>query len=170
MSSPVSRWFSNDKMTAELNINILEHLQRQTSCTKDNSIVILCSTYKLQISIWALNYRRDNGIICRHATIGCQRFGSFKSKLKIDLFDWNIRWKNLIHIELYITVESSYVNCQNENDKNRYDMTGSRFRRAGYTLNQGSCWKLWRRRDTSRWSQLLGNHLPTLFHLQTLFR
>lgn len=87
-------------MTAELYIQVLQHIQRQTSCTKDNPILIICDNHESHISIEAVNYCRDNGIIYlslpphtshKLQPLDVSVFGPFKSKLKIALNDWHIR-------------------------------------------------------------------------------
>lgn len=87
-------------MTAELHIQVLQHIQRHTSCTKDNTILIICDNHESHISIEAVNYCRENGIIYLslppHTSHKLQPldvciFGPFKSKLKIAFNDWHIQ-------------------------------------------------------------------------------
>lgn len=67
---------------------------------QDNQILIICDNHESHISIAAVNYCRDNGIIyltlSPHTSHKLQPldvcvFGSFKSKLKIAFNDWHIR-------------------------------------------------------------------------------
>lgn len=87
-------------MTAELYIQVLKHIQRQTSCSKDNPILIICDNHESHISIEAVNYCRDNGIIYlslpphtshKLQPLDVSVFGPFKSKLKTAFNDWHIR-------------------------------------------------------------------------------
>lgn len=71
-------------MTAELYIQVLQHIHRQTSCTKDNPILFICDNHESHISIKACNYCRDNGVsiflchihITQITSAGCQRLWS----------------------------------------------------------------------------------------------
>ncbi|GBP05882.1 hypothetical protein EVAR_5164_1 [Eumeta japonica] len=47
-------------LTAELYIQVLQHIQRQISCTKDNPILIICDNHESHISIEVVNYCRNN--------------------------------------------------------------------------------------------------------------
>lgn len=87
-------------MTAELHIQVLKHIQRHTSSSKENPILIICDNHESHISIEAVNFCRDNGIVYLslppHTSHKLQPldvgvFGPFKSKLKIAFNDWHVR-------------------------------------------------------------------------------
>ncbi|CAK1597348.1 unnamed protein product [Parnassius mnemosyne] len=87
-------------MTAELHVEVLKHIQRHTSCTKDNPILIICDNHESHVSIQAVNFCRDHGIVYlslpphtshKLQPLDVSVFGPFKSKLKIAFNDWHIR-------------------------------------------------------------------------------
>lgn len=87
-------------MTSELFIRVLKHIQRLTSSNKNNPILIICDNHESHISIEAVNYCRDNGIVYLslppHTSHKLQPldvgvFGPFKGKLKIAFNDWHIQ-------------------------------------------------------------------------------
>lgn len=80
-------------------VNVLKHIQKHTLCSKENPILLLCDNHESHISIEAINYCRDNGIVCLsfppHTTHRLQPldvgvFGPLKSKLKIAFNDWHV--------------------------------------------------------------------------------
>ncbi|XP_034828899.1 uncharacterized protein [Maniola hyperantus] len=87
-------------MTSELFIRVLKHIQRLTSSNKDNPILIICDNHESHISIEAVNYCRDNGIVYlslpphtshKLQPLDVSVFGPFKGKLKIAFNDWHIQ-------------------------------------------------------------------------------
>lgn len=85
-------------MTSELHIQVLKHIQRHTLCDHDNPILIICDNHKSHISIEAVNYCRDHGIVylslLPHTSHKMQPldlciFGPFKGKLKVTYNDWH---------------------------------------------------------------------------------
>ncbi|CAG4953195.1 unnamed protein product [Parnassius apollo] len=87
-------------MMAELHVDVLKHIQRHTSCTKDNPILIICDNHESHVSIQAVNFCRDRGIVylClpphtshKLQPLDVSVFGPFKSRFKIAFNDWHIR-------------------------------------------------------------------------------
>lgn len=86
-------------MKADLYIKVLQHIQRQTSSTKERPILIICDNHESHASIEAINYCRAHGIVYLspppHTSHNLQPldvsvFGPFKGKLKICFNDWHI--------------------------------------------------------------------------------
>ncbi|KAK9882712.1 hypothetical protein WA026_022763 [Henosepilachna vigintioctopunctata] len=80
-------------------VDVLKHIHKHTLCSKENPILLLCDNHESHISIDAINYCRDNGIVCLsfppHTTHRLQPldvgvFGPLKSKLKIAFNDWHV--------------------------------------------------------------------------------
>lgn len=86
-------------MNADSHIKVLKHIQKHTSSTKDNPILIMCDNHESHVSIEAVNFCRDNGIVYLsfppHTSHKLQPldigvFGPFKAKLKVSFNDWHI--------------------------------------------------------------------------------
>ncbi|KAG5861528.1 hypothetical protein JTB14_008829 [Gonioctena quinquepunctata] len=60
-------------------LEVLKHIQKKTSCSKDNPILILVDNHESHVTIEAVDYARDVGV-----------FGPFKVKLKIAFNDWHV--------------------------------------------------------------------------------
>ncbi|XP_044762023.1 uncharacterized protein LOC123319221 [Coccinella septempunctata] len=80
-------------------VDVLKHIQKHTLSSKENPILLLCDNHESHISIEAINYCRDNGIVCLsfppHTTHRLQPldvgvFGPLKSKLKTAFNDWHV--------------------------------------------------------------------------------
>ncbi|XP_022909090.1 uncharacterized protein [Onthophagus taurus] len=80
-------------------LDVLKHMQRHTVCSKENPILLLCDNHESHVTIDAINYARENGIIYLsfppHTTHRLQPldvgvFGPFKSKLKTAFNDWHV--------------------------------------------------------------------------------
>ncbi|KAG5880093.1 hypothetical protein JTB14_011596 [Gonioctena quinquepunctata] len=80
-------------------LEVLKHIQKKTSCSKDNSILILVDNHESHVTIEAVDYARGNGIIYLsfppHTTHRLQPldvgvFGPFEAKLKIAFNDWHV--------------------------------------------------------------------------------
>lgn len=80
-------------------LEVLKHIQKKTSCSKDNPILLLVDNHESHVTLEAVNYARDNGIIYMsfppHTTHRLQPldvgiFGPFKAKLKVAFNDWHV--------------------------------------------------------------------------------
>lgn len=80
-------------------LKVLRHIQKITLCTKDNPILLLADNHESHVTIEAVDYARDNGIVYLsfppHTTHRLQPldvgvFGPFKAKLKTAFNDWHI--------------------------------------------------------------------------------
>ena len=80
-------------------LEVLKHMKRKTSCSKDNPILLLVDNHESHVTIQAVDYARDNGIIYLsfppHTTHRLQPldvavFGPFKTKLKTAFNDWHV--------------------------------------------------------------------------------
>lgn len=80
-------------------LEVLKHIQNKTSCCKDNPILLLVDNHESHVTIAAIDYARDNGIIYLsfppHTTHRLQPldvgvFGPFKAKLKTAFNDWHV--------------------------------------------------------------------------------
>lgn len=80
-------------------VDVLKHIQKHTLCSKENPILLLCDNHESHISIDAIHYCRDNGIVCLsfppHTTHRLQPldvgvFGPLKSKFKTAFNDWHV--------------------------------------------------------------------------------
>ncbi|XP_065160329.1 uncharacterized protein [Atheta coriaria] len=89
----------NGWITSAIFIEVLKHIQKKSSCSKDNPILLLVDNHESHVTIEAVNYARDNGIIYLsfppHTTHRLQPldigvFGPFKAKLKIAFNDWHV--------------------------------------------------------------------------------
>ncbi|KAH9627792.1 hypothetical protein HF086_000177 [Spodoptera exigua] len=83
-------------MTSDLYIQVLQHVQQQTLCSKDYPILIICDNHESHISIEAVNYCRNNGIVSPHTSYKLQSldisdFEPFKGKIKIAFNAWHVR-------------------------------------------------------------------------------
>lgn len=86
-------------INSELFIEVLKHIQKHTNSTKERPILLICDNHESHISVEAINYSRDNGIVYLsfppHTSHKLQPldvgvFGPFKAKLKIAFNDWHI--------------------------------------------------------------------------------
>jgi len=77
----------------------LKHIQKFTRCSKESPILLLCDNHESHVSLEAVNYSRDNGIVYLsfppHTTHRLQPldvgvFGPFKAKLKVAFNDWHV--------------------------------------------------------------------------------
>lgn len=80
-------------------LEVLKHIQKKISCSKDNPILLLVDNHESHVTIEAVDYARENGIIYLsfppHTTHRLQPldvgvFGPFKAKLKIAFNDWHV--------------------------------------------------------------------------------
>lgn len=46
----------NGLINSDIFFNVLKHIQKNTSCTKDNSILLLCDNYESHVFVEAINY------------------------------------------------------------------------------------------------------------------
>ncbi|XP_046975376.1 MFS-type transporter clz9-like [Vanessa cardui] len=53
-----SRWINSF-----IFVSVLKHIQKHTLCTKDNPILLLCDNHESHVSLEAINYAKENGII-----------------------------------------------------------------------------------------------------------
>lgn len=86
-------------INSDIFLEVLKHIKKYTSSTKENPILLLCDNHESHISLAAINYARDNGIIYLsfppHTSHKLQPldvgvFGPFKSKLKTAFNDWHV--------------------------------------------------------------------------------
>ncbi|KAG5892730.1 hypothetical protein JTB14_001101 [Gonioctena quinquepunctata] len=108
-------------------LEVLKHIQKKTSCSKDNPILILVDNHESHVTIEAVDYARGNGIIYLsfppHTTHRLQPldvgvFGPFKAKLKIAFNDWHVNnpGKTLTIYNIPKLAKIAYVesfNCKN---------------------------------------------------------
>lgn len=89
-----SGWINGD-----IFISVLKHIQKNTLCTKENPILLLCDNHESHITLEAINYAKENGIIYlsfpphtshRLQPLDVGVFGPFKSKLKTAFNNWHI--------------------------------------------------------------------------------
>lgn len=89
-----SGWINSD-----IFVSVLKHIQKHTLCTKDNPILLLCDNHESHVSLEAINYAKENGIIYlsfpphtshRLQPLDVGVFAAFKSKLKIAFNNWHI--------------------------------------------------------------------------------
>ncbi|KAI8437006.1 hypothetical protein MSG28_010406 [Choristoneura fumiferana] len=80
-------------------LEVLKHIQKKSSCSKDNPILLLVDNHESHVTIEAVDYARDNGIVYLsfppHTTHRLQPldvgiFGPFKAKLKTAFNDWHV--------------------------------------------------------------------------------
>lgn len=80
-------------------LEVLKHIQKKTSCTEENPILLLVDNHESHVSIEAVDYARKNGIVYLsfppHTTHRLQPldvgvFGPFKAKLKTAFNNWHI--------------------------------------------------------------------------------
>lgn len=75
-----SGWINN-----ELFIEVLKHIQKHTNSIKERPILLICDNLESHISVEAINYSRENGIVylsfplhpSRKPTSQCRCFRSF---------------------------------------------------------------------------------------------
>lgn len=87
----------NGWMTAELFPKVLEHIQKHTNCSKERKIILLMDNHESHISVTAINYCRDNGIVVLtfppHTSHKLQPLdvgvlGPFKTYCSVAFNDW----------------------------------------------------------------------------------
>ncbi|KAG7300114.1 hypothetical protein JYU34_015655 [Plutella xylostella] len=80
-------------------LEVLKHIHKKTCCCKENPILLLVDNHESHVTIEAVDYARDNGIIYMsfppHTTHRLQPldvgvFGPFKAKLKTAFNDWHV--------------------------------------------------------------------------------
>lgn len=86
-------------INSEIFISVLTHIKKHTLCSKDNPILLLCDNHESHISLQAITYARDNGIIVvtfpphtshRLQPLDIAVFGPFKAKLKTAFNNWHM--------------------------------------------------------------------------------
>ncbi|KAG5898888.1 hypothetical protein JTB14_003282 [Gonioctena quinquepunctata] len=84
-------------MNADLFINALQHIMKHTSCSKENPVLLLCDNHESHISVEAINFSRDNGIVylsfpphTSHKLQPLDVFGPFEGKFKTAFNDWHV--------------------------------------------------------------------------------
>ncbi|XP_026326754.1 uncharacterized protein LOC113235308 [Hyposmocoma kahamanoa] len=86
-------------INSEIFVQVLRHIQKHTLSSKENPILLLCDNHESHISLDAIDYARDNGIVYLsfppHTSHKLQPldvgvFGPFKSKLKIAFNNWHV--------------------------------------------------------------------------------
>ncbi|GBP07644.1 hypothetical protein EVAR_2768_1 [Eumeta japonica] len=86
-------------INSELFIEVLKHIQKHTNSTKERPLLLICDNHESHISVEAINYSRENGIVYLsfppHTSHKLQPldvgvFGPFKAKLKVAFNDWHI--------------------------------------------------------------------------------
>lgn len=86
-------------INSQIFVDVLKHIQHHTLCSKENPILLLCDNHESHVTIEAINYARDNGIVYlsfpphtshRLQPLDVGVFGPFKSKLKTAFNDWHI--------------------------------------------------------------------------------
>ncbi|KAB0805286.1 hypothetical protein PPYR_02256 [Photinus pyralis] len=83
-------------MTAELFVKLLEHIKIQTQSSKMHPILLLMDNHETHVSVEAINYSRENGIVlvsfpphCTHKMQPLDKtvYGPFKQKCKVSFND-----------------------------------------------------------------------------------
>lgn len=86
-------------INGDLFLEVLKHIQKHMNSTTERPILLLCDNHESHISIEAINYSRENGIVYLsfppHTSHKLQPldvavFGPFKCKLKVAFNDWHI--------------------------------------------------------------------------------
>lgn len=86
-------------INSEIFVLVLKHIQKFSLSSKDHPILLLCDNHESHISLQAITYARDNGIILlsfpphtshRLQPLDVGVFGPFKSKLKIAFNNWHM--------------------------------------------------------------------------------
>lgn len=86
-------------INASIFLEVLKHIQKKSLCSKDNPILLLVDNHESHVTIEAVDYARDNGIVYLsfppHTTHRLQPldvgiFGPFKAKLKTAFNDWHV--------------------------------------------------------------------------------
>lgn len=84
-------------MTAELFPLVLKHIKEYAQCSRDNPILLFMDNHCSHISIEAISYAKDNGIVvltfpphCSHKLqpLDVAVYGPFKAAAKVFLNDW----------------------------------------------------------------------------------
>lgn len=85
-------------MTHELFVDVLKHIQSNTSSSKQNPILLLLDNHDSHISIDAIEYARAYGISClsfpphtshKLQPLDVSAYGPFKAKLKVAFNSWH---------------------------------------------------------------------------------
>lgn len=50
-------------MTAEIFVKVLEHIKKHTNSSRDNQVLIIVDNHETHVSLSAINYCRENGIV-----------------------------------------------------------------------------------------------------------
>lgn len=86
-------------INSKLFIEVLKHIQRHTRCSKDNHILLIMDNHESHISIEAIEYEREHGIVFLslhpHTSHKMQPldvgvFSSFKIKCRTAINDWHL--------------------------------------------------------------------------------
>lgn len=86
-------------INADIFVSVLKHIQKHTLSSKEHPILLLCDNHESHISLQAITYARDNGIIFvsfpphtshRLQPLDVGVFGPFKAKLKIAFNNWHM--------------------------------------------------------------------------------
>jgi hypothetical protein len=84
-------------MSAKIFIKLLEHIMNHTNCNVSNKILLLLENHETHVSIDAIMYAREHGIVllsfpphCTHKMQPLDKgvYGTFKSKCKISFNDY----------------------------------------------------------------------------------
>lgn len=84
-------------MTATLFVKLLEHIKNHTLCSLENPILLLMDNHETHVSVAAINYSRDNGVVllsfpphCTHKMQPLDKavYGPFKQKCKQTFNDY----------------------------------------------------------------------------------
>ncbi|KAH9643097.1 hypothetical protein HF086_008813 [Spodoptera exigua] len=95
---------------------VLKHIQKKSSCSKDNPILLLVDNHESHVTIEAVNYARDNGIVYlsfppytthRLQPLDIGVFGPFKAKLKIAFNDWHLLATTILHQDAQTNPQAS---------------------------------------------------------------
>lgn len=94
VNSPKSGW-----MTGPLFLEVLKHVKKHTSCSKDSKILLIMDNHESPCTLDAVEYARDNGMVivtfpphCSHRfqPLDVGVLWPFKSKLKVAQNDWMV--------------------------------------------------------------------------------
>ncbi|XP_054723603.1 uncharacterized protein LOC129233618 [Uloborus diversus] len=86
-------------MNADLHLKVLEHIKNHANCSAENPILLLCDNHEAHVSIAAIDYCKEKGIIYlsfpphtshKMQPLDVAVFDPFKGKLKIAFNDWHL--------------------------------------------------------------------------------
>jgi len=86
-------------INSKIFVDVLKHIQKFTRCSKESPILLLYDNHESHVSLEAVNYSRDNGIVYlsfppytthRLQPLDVGVFGPFKAKLKVAFNDWHV--------------------------------------------------------------------------------